>query len=234
MLIIENLHVHYGRILALKGISLEVNKGEIITLLGANGAGKSTTMLAIMGLVRASQGSILYKGKNITKLETRHIVKKGIVLSPEGRQVFPEFSVIDNLLLGGFTRSPDENEDTLRVVYDLFPRLEEREKQAAGTLSGGEQQMLAVGRALMGKPELLLLDEPSLGLAPLLVKEIFDLIVRIRDMGTTILLVEQNANVALRISDRAYVLETGKIKLTGESKELLKSDEVKKAYLGGD
>ena len=233
MLKIENLHVYYGRILALKGISLEVKKGEIITLLGANGAGKTTTMNTIMGLVRASKGKIIYQEKDITNIETRHIVQKGIVLSPEGRQVFPDFSVLDNLLLGGYLKTPKENEESLRVVFDLFPRLEEREQQAAGTLSGGEQQMLAVGRALMGKPELLLLDEPSLGLAPMLVKEIFDLIVRIRDMGTTILLVEQNANVALRISDRAYVLETGTIKLTGKSKDLLESDEVRKAYLGG-
>jgi branched-chain amino acid transport system ATP-binding protein len=232
MLKIEDLQVCYGRIMALKGISLEVKKGEIITLLGANGAGKTTTMNTIMGLVRATKGKIFYDGADITNMDTRHIVKNGLVLSPEGRQVFPDFTVRDNLLMGGYTRRQEENEETIQTVYELFPRLKEREKQHAGTLSGGEQQMLAVGRALMGKPRLLLMDEPSLGLAPLLVKEIFDLVLRIRKMGVTILLVEQNANMALKISDRAYVLETGTISLSGDAKTLLESEQVIKAYLG--
>ncbi|MGI6175907.1 MAG: ABC transporter ATP-binding protein [Christensenellales bacterium] len=233
MLKIENLHVSYGKIAALKGISLEVNEGEIITLIGANGAGKSTTMNAIMGLAHVQKGTITYLGKNITNQDARHSVKSGIVLAPEGRQVFPELSVYDNLLLGGYTKTSEEHEEQLKIIYELFPRLLERVNQMAGTLSGGEQQMLTVGRALMGKPKLLLLDEPSLGLAPMLVNEIFQLIKRIRDMGTTILLVEQNANVALRISDRAYVLETGVVGLEGDAQELLASDEVRKAYLGG-
>lgn len=233
MLKVNDLHVSYGSIKALSGVSLEVHAGEIITLLGANGAGKTTLMNTIIGLKDAQQGTILYEGNDITHLDTRDRVMGGLVLSPEGRQVFPEFTVLDNLMLGGYTKSHEENEESLRTVYELFPRLKEREKQMAGTLSGGEQQMLAVGRAMMTKPRLLLLDEPSLGLAPLIVKEIFALIQRIREMGTTILLVEQNAKAALKISDRAYILETGHLVLEGSAAELLNSDEVQQAYLGG-
>lgn len=233
MLKVNDLHVSYGSIKALSGVSLEVHAGEIITLLGANGAGKTTLMNTIIGLKDAQQGTILYEGNDITHLDTRDRVMGGLVLSPEGRQVFPEFTVLDNLMLGGYTKSHEENKESLRTVYELFPRLKEREKQMAGTLSGGEQQMLAVGRAMMTKPRLLLLDEPSLGLAPLIVKEIFALIQRIREMGTTILLVEQNAKAALKISDRAYILETGHLVLEGSAAELLNSDEVQQAYLGG-
>jgi branched-chain amino acid transport system ATP-binding protein len=232
MLKIENLHVNYGKIIALRGINLNVQEGEIVTLIGANGAGKSTTMNAIMGQVKCNKGKIYFDGKDITNKDTHTIVKSGILLSPEGRQIFPDFTVYENLMMGGYTRTPAECEQEIKVVYDLFPRLKEREKQIANTLSGGEQQMLAVGRALIGKPRLLLLDEPSLGLAPLLIDEIFKLIVRIRDLGTTILLVEQNANMALKISDRAYVLETGTIYTEGNAKELAASDEIRKSYLG--
>ncbi|HIV16988.1 MAG TPA: ABC transporter ATP-binding protein [Candidatus Alectryocaccobium stercorigallinarum] len=232
LLKLENLVSNYGSIKALKGISFEVNEGEIVTLIGANGAGKSTTMNTISGLKNLNGGKIIYDGQDISKWDARHKVKAGIVLSPEGRQVFPDFSVLDNLLMGGYLQTDSKNQEMLKTVYDLFPRLKEREKQPAGTLSGGEQQMLAVGRALMGQPRLLMLDEPSMGLAPLIVKEIFELIKRIRDMGTTVLLVEQNARVALKISDRAYVLETGKIVLSGKAEELLNSEEVQKAYLG--
>jgi branched-chain amino acid transport system ATP-binding protein len=232
LLKLENLVSNYGSIKALKGISFEVNEGEIVTLIGANGAGKSTTMNTISGLKSLNGGKIIYDGQDISKWDARHKVKAGIVLSPEGRQVFPDFSVLDNLLMGGYLQTDSKNAEMLKTVYDLFPRLKEREKQPAGTLSGGEQQMLAVGRALMGQPRLLMLDEPSMGLAPLIVKEIFELIKRIRDMGTTVLLVEQNARVALKISDRAYVLETGKIVLSGKAEELLNSEEVQKAYLG--
>lgn len=229
----ENISVNYGAIKALKNIELVVNMGEIVTLIGSNGAGKSTTMRTIMGLKHCDQGKISYDGEDITNIETRHIVKRRIILSPEGRQIFPRFSVLDNLKMGAYTRPDNEISDGLDSVFVLFPKLRERVKQEAGTLSGGEQQMLALGRAMMAKPRLLLLDEPSLGLAPLLVKEIFSMILRIRDIGTTILLVEQNARVALRHSDRAYVLETGKIVLHGTAQELLESDMVQQAYLGG-
>lgn len=232
MLRLEHVMSNYGSINALRDISFEVNEGEIVTLIGANGAGKTTTMHSIAGLKNINGGKIYYEDKDISKWEAQTKVKNGIVLSPEGRQVFPDFTVLDNLLMGGYLQNSETNEETLKTVYELFPRLKEREAQAAGTLSGGEQQMLAVGRALMGKPRLLMLDEPSMGLAPLVVKEIFSLIRRIRDMGTTVLLVEQNARVALKISDRAYVLETGKIVLSGMAKELLHSEEVQKAYLG--
>ena len=232
MLEIKDIEVFYGVIQAIKGISFEVNEGEIVTLIGANGAGKTTTMHTIAGLKELNGGRIFFDGQDISKWETQRKVKNGIVLSPEGRQVFPDFSVLDNLLMGGYLQKPAVNGETLKTVYDLFPRLKERENQAAGTLSGGEQQMLAVGRALMGKPRLLMLDEPSMGLAPLIVKDIFALIQRIRDMGTTVLLVEQNARAALKISDRAYVLETGKIVLSGTAVELLVSEDVQKAYLG--
>lgn len=232
LLRLENLISNYGSIKALKGISFHVEEGEIVTLIGANGAGKSTTMNTIAGLKNMNGGKMFFDEKDISKWDAQTKVKNGIVLSPEGRQVFPEFTVLDNLLMGGYLQKDSTNQETLKTVFDLFPRLKEREQQAAGTLSGGEQQMLAVGRALMGKPRLLMLDEPSMGLAPLVVKEIFALIERIRDMGTTVLLVEQNARVALKISDRAYVLETGKIVLEGSAQELLHSEEVQKAYLG--
>jgi len=232
LLRLENVVSNYGSINALRDISFEVREGEIVTLIGANGAGKTTTMHSIAGLKNICGGKICYDGKDISRWEAQNRVKSGIVLSPEGRQVFPDFTVRDNLLMGGYLQKNEVNKEMLKTVYELFPRLKEREVQTGGTLSGGEQQMLAVGRALMGKPRLLMLDEPSMGLAPLIVKEIFALIQRIRDMGTTVLLVEQNARVALKISDRAYVLETGKIVLNGMAEELLHSEEVQKAYLG--
>ena len=232
LLRLEHVVSNYGSINALRDISFEVGEGEIVTLIGANGAGKTTTMNTIAGLKDLNGGKIYYADQDISRWDTQTKVKNGIVLSPEGRQVFPEFSVLDNLLMGGYLQSKEANQQTLKTVYELFPRLEERSAQAAGTLSGGEQQMLAVGRAMMGKPRLMMLDEPSMGLAPMVVKEIFHLIQRIRDMGTTVLLVEQNARVALKISDRAYVLETGKIVLSGTAAELLHSDDVQKAYLG--
>lgn len=229
LLKLENVTVNYGSINALSGINLEVNEGEIVTLIGSNGAGKSTTM----GLKHCDGGKIFFNGEDITNKDTRVMVQKGIILSPEGRQVFPRFSVEDNLRMGAYTRPDQEIPETMEQVFQLFPKLRDRRKQIAGTLSGGEQQMLAVGRAMMAKPRLLLLDEPSLGLAPLVIKEIFDMIDKIRDMGTTILLVEQNARVALRHSDRAYVLETGRIVLSDTAQALLNSDMVRKAYLGG-
>lgn len=232
LLRLEHVVSNYGSINALRDISFEVNEGEIVTLIGANGAGKTTTMHTIAGLRELNGGKIFFQDQDISKWETQTKVKNGIVLSPEGRQVFPDFSVYDNLMMGGYLQKPETNAETIKTVYELFPRLEERAGQAAGTLSGGEQQMLAVGRAMMGKPKLLMLDEPSMGLAPLVVKEIFSLIQRIRSMGTTVLLVEQNARVALKISDRAYVLETGKIVLNGTAQDLLHSEAVQKAYLG--
>lgn len=233
LLKLEQVNVNYGNIQALKQMSLEVDEGEIVTLIGANGAGKSTTMRTIMGLKRCDGGKIWFDGQDITNCDTRVMVKKGIILSPEGRQVFPQFTVRDNLLMGAYLRPDGEVPDSLETVYDLFPKLKERENQSAGTLSGGEQQMLAVGRAMMGKPRLLLLDEPSLGLAPLIINEIFDMIQRIRKMGTTILLVEQNARVALKNSNRAYVLETGRIVLSDTAQALLNSEKVQQAYFGG-
>lgn len=232
LLQLEHVSVNYGSIAALKDVSIEVEQGEIVTLIGANGAGKSTTMKAIMNLQSPSKGKILYHGEDITAWKTKKRVEEGIVLSPEGRQVFPKFSVLTNLQMGGFLIPSAKVEENLQTVYELFPILKERSEQAAGTLSGGEQQMLAVGRAMMANPKLLLLDEPSLGLAPLIIKDIFSLIQQIRNMGTTVLLVEQNAKSALKISDRAYVLETGKIVLSGTSKEMLSSAAVQKAYLG--
>ncbi|MCJ7835854.1 ABC transporter ATP-binding protein [Cuneatibacter sp. NSJ-177] len=232
MLRLEHVVVNYGSIQALRDVSFTVEEGEIVTLIGSNGAGKSTTMRAITGLKELSGGKIYYEDQDISGWTTRKKVEHGIILSPEGRQIFPRFSVLENLKMGGYLRTKAQCEETLQVVHELFPILKEREGQAAGTLSGGEQQMLAVGRAMMGKPKLLLLDEPSLGLAPLIVKDIFHLIKQIREMGTTVLLVEQNARSALKISDRAYVLETGKIVLAGTAGELLRSDEVQKAYLG--
>lgn len=233
-LTIEDLHVSYGNVNALKGISIVVEKGSIVTLIGANGAGKSTTMNTISGLLKAVSGKILLDGKDITNIASFQIVKSGVILSPEGRQVFPRMSVLENLNMGAFSvRSKNETKETMETVFDLFPILKERRKQLAGNLSGGEQQMLAVGRAMMAKPKLLMLDEPSLGLAPMIMKEIFALIKSINDMGTTILLVEQNARMALNISDYGYVLETGKIILEGTGAELASNDKVRAAYLGG-
>ncbi len=234
MLKIDNLNVFYGAIHAIKGISLEVKQGEIVTLIGANGAGKSTTLRTISGLLRAKSGSINFMDKDITYLAAHEIVAQGLCQVPEGRRVFANMTVMENLEMGAYLRRDKEN---LQVdyanVFEKFPRLSERKKQLAGTLSGGEQQMLAMGRALMGRPKLLLLDEPSMGLAPLLIKEIFYIIQEINKAGTTVLLVEQNAHMALSIADRAYVLETGKISLSGLAKELSESEEIKKAYLGG-
>ena len=234
MLKIENLHVHYGGIHALKGISLEAPQGKIVTLIGANGAGKSSTLRAIAGLVKNKKGKITYNGRDISGLDPVGIVKSGIVMAPEGRRIFPHLTVYENLQLGAYSRSDKDGIDQdLRWVYELFPRLYERREQKGGTLSGGEQQMLAVGRALMSKPELLMLDEPSLGLAPILVKEVFGIIKTINDKGMAVLLVEQNAFAALKIAHYAYVLETGTIALQGAGDELLADERVRKAYLGG-
>ena len=233
LLSLEKVVVDYGSIHALKEIDIDVNTGEVITLIGANGAGKSTTMKAIMGLIPVKSGKIWFDGKEITNLDTKNMVQSGIILSPEGRQVFPRFSVMDNLMMGAYLRPKTEIAESLQTVYDLLPKLKVRSGQLAGSLSGGEQQMLAIGRAMMGKPRMLLLDEPSLGLAPLIINEIFAMVDRIREMGTTILLVEQNARIALKHSDRAYVLETGSIVLSDRADQLLESDEVRKAYFGG-
>lgn len=234
MLEIKDLDVHYGVIQALKGISFHVNDGEIVTLIGANGAGKTTTLRAISGLEKATKGSIILNGEDITKLPAPKRVAKGISQAPEGRRIFPGMSVLENLELGAFLRKDKDGiQKDIESVYERFPILGDRKKQMAGTLSGGEQQMLAIGRALMSKPEILLLDEPSMGLAPLLVKEIFNIIKEINEAGTTVLLVEQNASMALSIADRAYVIETGAIGITGTGEELSKSDEIIKAYLGG-
>jgi len=232
LLKVEDLVVNYGNINAVKGISFEVEEGSIVTLIGANGAGKSTTMNTIAGLKKQNGGRIYYDGQDISAWDSTRKVKAGIGLSPEGRQIFPDLSVNDNLLMGGYVRTKEENEEKLQEVFELFPRLKERRNQTGGTLSGGEQQMLAVARALMSRPRLLMLDEPSMGLAPLIVKEIFELIKEIRSRNTTVLLVEQNAKAALKICDRAYVLETGRIVLSGTAEELLNSDKVRKAYLG--
>jgi len=233
MLRIRDLHTNYGSVHALKGINMTVNSSEIVALIGSNGAGKSTTLNTIAGIVRSSNGSIEFNGMDITKVPVHRIVEMGISLAPEGREVFPSLSVEENLLLGAYTiKNKKKVMQSFKRVYDLFPRLQERKRQSAGTLSGGEQQMLAIGRALMSEPSLLLLDEPSLGLAPNLVQKIFSLIQEINKQGTTILLIEQNANMALLVSNRAYVLETGNIILEGESKQLLKDERVRKAYLG--
>lgn len=229
---LRDVHVSYGNIKAVKGINLEIEKGEIVTLIGSNGAGKTTTMKTICGLIKPTKGIIQFKNENITNKNTNHIVKMGISMSPEGRQVFPRMTVLENLEMGSFIRTKDEEREEMEKVFTLFPRLKERIKQIAGTLSGGEQQMLAIGRAMMAKPQLLLLDEPSLGLAPIIVQNIFELIKEINKMGTTILLVEQNARMALMIADRGYVLETGKIALSDTAKNLLDSDMVRQAYLG--
>ena len=234
MLKVQDLFVAYGGIEALKGISLEVPEGKIVTLIGANGAGKSTLLRTIVGLVKPKSGTISYNEQNITGLNSQKIVKTGITLVPEGRRVFPNLTVLENLQIGAYMRNDKEEiAKDIKWVYELFPRLEERSWQMAGTLSGGEQQMLAMGRALMAKPKLLLLDEPSMGLSPLLVKEIFSIIQDINAQGTTVLLVEQNAKMALGIADRAYVMETGSVVLSGTGAELAASEEIKKAYLGG-
>lgn len=233
MLKIEDLHVYYGGIHALDGVSLEVPDRQIISLIGANGAGKSTTLKTIMGLVPSSEGTISFDGTDITKFQTRDIVKEGIVLCPEGRRVFPDLTVAENLAMGAYLRKDKAGiQKDKEWVYTLFPRLLEREWQTAGTLSGGEQQMLAVGRALMSRPKLLMMDEPSLGLAPLIIKDIFSIIKEINAAGVNVLLIEQNAKAALEIADCAYVLETGRITLSGTGAELLASESVKKAYLG--
>lgn len=234
MLKIENLNTSYGHIHALKGIDMEVNQGEIVTLVGSNGAGKTTTLMSIMRLLTAAPGSVIeFEGESLNKLSTSDIVKRGISLVPEGREVFPKLSVQDNLRLGAYSRQERSGMlDSFERVYGLFPRLKEREKQMVGTLSGGEQQMLAIGRSLMSKPRLLMLDEPSLGLAPNLVQTIFELIKEIHNQGITVLLVEQNAFQALRIADRGYILETGRVKLTDSAINLRNNDEVRKAYLG--
>jgi|MGYP001341665369 branched-chain amino acid transport system ATP-binding protein len=234
MLRVKDLHIHYGGIHAIKGISLEVPRGKVVTLIGANGAGKSSTLRAIAGIVKKSSGSIELEDREISGLAPEDIVKSGIMMAPEGRKIFPHLTVLENLMLGAFSRSDREGiEKDLAWVYELFPRLKERAWQKGGTLSGGEQQMLAVGRALMGSPELLMLDEPSLGLAPILVKDVFDIIQTINNEGKTVLLVEQNAYAALKIADTAYVLEVGRIVLSGTGKELLNNSKVREAYLGG-
>ncbi|MBQ9743658.1 MAG: ABC transporter ATP-binding protein [Clostridia bacterium] len=234
LLEVKNLDVHYGVIQAIKDISFEVNEGEIVTLIGANGAGKTTTMQSIMGLIHPSHGEIYYDGQKINGIPSHKIVKLGMTQVPEGRRIFSELTVYENLLMGAYTRKDKDGiEKDFADIYALFPRLEERKNQIAGTLSGGEQQMLAMGRAIMSRPKLLMLDEPSMGLSPLLVDQVFEIIKHFHEIGTTILLVEQNANKSLAISDRAYVLENGKIVLTGTGKELLTSEEIKKAYLGG-
>ena len=233
MLSIRGLHVYYGGIHALRGIDLDVPDGQIISLIGANGAGKSTTLKSIMGLVPKAEGTIMWNDKNITNVYTKEVVRSGIVLCPEGRRVFPDLTVEENLRIGAYLRNDKGGiQKDKDWVYDLFPRMKEREWQLAGTLSGGEQQMLAVGRALMSKPKLLMLDEPSLGLAPLVIKDIFAIIKEIKAAGVNVLLIEQNAKAALEISDYAYVMETGTITMSGVGKDLLNDDRVKKAYLG--
>ena len=232
MLKVEGLNVYYGSIHAIKGVSFEVNQGEIVTMIGANGAGKSTTMNTVAGLLKPKSGSITFEGHDITSTPASKVVSLGLALCPEGRRVFQQMSVRENLEMGGYTRPAGEIAASLEQVFEQFPRLKERQRQIAGTLSGGEQQMLAMGRALMSKPKLLMLDEPSMGLAPLLVEQIFDIIRALHKSGTTNLLVEQNAQMALSVANRAYVLETGKISMSGDAQELLHNDAVRKAYLG--
>ncbi|NLY56484.1 MAG: ABC transporter ATP-binding protein [Firmicutes bacterium] len=234
MLKVDNLHVYYGGIHALKGISLKVDRGDFVSLVGANGAGKSTTLRTIVGLVKAKEGRVEFEGEDITNKPTHEIVSRGVLLTPEGRRIFPNLTVRENLMLGAYIRKDKADiAADLEKVYDLFPRLKERQNQKGGTLSGGEQQMLAIGRALMGRPKLLALDEPSLGLAPLLVKEVFEVLKEINERdGTTILLVEQNAYAALKLAKQAYVLETGRIVLEGTGEELLVNPQVRQAYLG--
>ena len=231
ILSIKDLQVRYGGIEAVKGISFDVEEGSIVTLIGANGAGKSSTLRTVAGLVKPAGGTIVFRGDDITGLDPTSVVKKGVTLVPEGRRIFPDLTVLENLKMGAYLRNDDISED-IQWVYDLFPRLKERSWQAGGTLSGGEQQMLAVGRALMSCPKMIMMDEPSLGLAPLVVKGIFDIIKEINRQGVTVLLIEQNANMALKTADYAYVLETGSITMKGTGAELLANDDVKKAYLG--
>ena len=233
LLKVNNLHVYYGAIHAIKGISLEVNEGEIVTLIGANGAGKSTTLNTIVGLLKPRQGSIAFAGMPVDGISASKMVYRGLSLCPEGRRIFQQMTVKDNLVMGGFSRPNEELQASMEHVYSFFPRLKEREKQIAGTLSGGEQQMLAMGRALMSHPKLMMLDEPSMGLSPILVDFVFEIVRDLHKQGVTILLVEQNAQMALSVADRAYVMETGMISLSGTGKELAESEEVKKAYLGG-
>ena len=232
LLKVNNLHVYYGAIHAIKGITLEVFEGEIVTLIGANGAGKSTTLNTIVGLLKPRQGTIAFAGMPVEGTAASRMVYKGLSLCPEGRRIFQQMTVKDNLIMGGFSRPNEELQASMDHVYSFFPRLKEREKQIAGTLSGGEQQMLAMGRALMSKPKLMMLDEPSMGLAPILVEQIFDIIKELHASGVTILLVEQNAQMALSVADRAYVLETGTISMSGNAADLLQNDDVRKAYLG--
>lgn len=233
MLSVRDINVYYGAIHAVKDISFEVNEGEIVTLIGANGAGKTTILQTVSGLLHSKTGSVEFLGQSIGSVPAHKIVERGLAQVPEGRRVFLQMTVEENLEMGGFTRPSSEIAPGLENVYERFPRLKERRKQVAGTLSGGEQQMLAMGRALMSSPKLLLLDEPSMGLAPLLVEQIFEIIQELNRAGTTILLVEQNAQMALSVADRGYVLETGRVLLTGPGKELLRDENVKKAYLGG-
>ena len=233
MLEVKDIEVYYGMIQAIKGVSFEVNEGEVIALIGANGAGKTTILHTVTGLLSPGSGSVFFEGKDITKVPAHKIVSLGMAHVPEGRRVFAELSVYENLKMGAYTRKDkNEIEQTLAMVYDRFPRLKERKNQLAGTLSGGEQQMLAMGRALMSHPEIILMDEPSMGLSPILVNQIFEIIEEVSRGGTTVLLVEQNAKKALSIADRAYVLETGKVVLNGDAKDLLNDDSIKKAYLG--
>jgi len=233
MLRLNDIHTHYGKIEALKGVSLEVNKGEIVTLIGANGAGKSTLLMTVCGDPRASSGSIFLNEQDITHEETSTIMRSGLAVVPEGRRIFSGLTVEENLHMGGFFASKEDKEEGLAHVYELFPRLKERVDQRGGTMSGGEQQMLAIGRALMSKPKLLFLDEPSLGLAPIIINQIFEIIEQLREDGMTIFLVEQNANQALKLADRGYVLENGSIVLQDTGNNLLINEDVKKAYLGG-
>ncbi|MDY3249572.1 MAG: ABC transporter ATP-binding protein [Candidatus Choladocola sp.] len=233
MLEIKDLYVNYGAVEAIKGISFDVKPGEIVTLIGANGAGKTTTLHTISGLTKAKSGSITYNGQDLLKTEPSRIISLGIAHVPEGRHVFPEMTVEENLQMGAYiSKNKEQTSSVMKDVYEKFPRLKERRRQLAGTLSGGEQQMLAVGRALMSKPSIILMDEPSMGLSPLLVKEVFAIIREIHEAGITVLLNEQNAKMALSIADRAYVLETGKISISGDARELLQDERVKKAYLG--
>jgi branched-chain amino acid transport system ATP-binding protein len=234
MLKVENINVYYGTIHAVKNVSFEVAQGEIVTLIGANGAGKSTILKTVSGLLRSKSGKINFLDKDIGSIEAYKLTQQGLSHVPEGRRIFQQLTVEENLEMGGYMRSKEEVRNAIEVVYERFPRIKERKRQIAGTLSGGEQQMLAIGRSLMSRPRLVMMDEPSMGLAPVLVQQIFDIIKELNDAGTTILLVEQNARMALSVAHRGYVLETGKIVLSSNAKELLDNEEVKKAYLGGD
>ncbi|WP_166257795.1 ABC transporter ATP-binding protein [Marinobacter salicampi] len=233
MLVIEDVHTHYGKIEALHGVSVEVKKGEIVSLIGANGAGKTTLLMTVCGDPQASSGRVILEGRDITRRPTAEIMRSGISIVPEGRRVFPGLTVAENLHMGGFFNTKSEIRKSQQHVYELFPRLKERENQRAGTMSGGEQQMLAIGRALMSKPTLIILDEPSLGLAPLIIKQIFEIIAKLRDDGITVFLVEQNAHQALKLADRGYVLETGRIRLQDTGANLLANPDIQNAYLGG-